>query len=86
MKKSFVNLNIVNCNKNCLVINEEQRELLEKLDKLQSLLFSFTANVKRLGLNDELQSIGFDTDKYINRCQRKMREIATAKEQYVKEE
>lgn len=61
---------------------DEQNQEIEKLERLQSTLYELKVRLKREELTKVAIKISLDIDKYINRTNRQMRAIQSAKEQY----
>lgn len=83
MNKRNMNLDKQNLPDNFLEITEEQKERIEKLDKLNSCLYDLKVTLKREDLLRSAFDVGLDVDKFINRTNRRMRSIATSEQHYV---
>lgn len=85
MNKRNMNLDKQNLPDNFVVLNEEQKERIEKLDKLNSCLYDLKVTLKREDLLEIALDAGLDIDKFTESLLREMRNIATSEQQYIDE-
>lgn len=83
MNKHNMDLDKQNLPDNFVVLNEEQKERIEKLEKLNSCLYDLKVTLKREDLLRSAFDVGLDVDKFINRTNRQMRNIATSEQHYI---
>lgn len=85
MNKHNMDLDKQNLPDNFVILNEEQKERIEKLDRLNSLLQDLKVTLKREGLLEIALDTGLDIDKFTESLLREMRNIATSEQQYLDE-